>query len=106
MVEEVEAEAGVEAGLLGGEPVLAVRHPASRVLVRPSEKVGSTRVWSLAAYKCFGDMGEAIGWAQEQQKTLMKKHKHVKLVVTNRTERQWRNAMLRLRVGVRAVEQE
>jgi len=62
-----------------------------------SVKVG--RSWSLAAYKCFGDMGDAIGWAQGQQKTLMKKHKHVKLVVTNRTERQWRNAMLRLRVG-------
>src|SRR4051812_37828228 len=60
-----------------------------------SVKVG--RSWNLAAYKCFRDMGDAIGWAQKQQKALMKKHQGVQLVVTDRTERQWRNAMLRLK---------
>jgi hypothetical protein len=57
-----------------------------------SVRVG--RSWQIAAYKCFPEMAEAMTWAEAQSKKLQKKHKAVKLVVTNRSRRQWRLASL------------
>jgi hypothetical protein len=57
--------------------------------------VRQRRSYRIAAYKCFGDMGDALVWAEKQMKQLQKKYKAVKMEVTNRTERQWRNALKR-----------
>jgi hypothetical protein len=57
--------------------------------------VRQRRSWQIAAYKCFPDMATAFAFAQTQMKKLQKKHKAVKMIVTNRTERQWRRASFR-----------